>query len=69
MDYGERIKARSKAVQTFVVQLTGEGKYLPTQRAVAAKSYGAGIESNLVGPDGGQMIVNEQVRIINEMFE
>lgn len=68
LDYGQRIKARTRAVQTFVVQLVGEGTYLPTRRAVAAKSYGAGIESNLVGPEGGHLIVNESVRMINEMF-
>ena len=31
LDYGHRIKARSRAEQTFVVQLCcGEGGYLPT---------------------------------------
>ncbi len=68
LDYGQRIKARSKAIQTFVVQLVGEGSYLPTRRAVAAGHYGAGIESNLVGPEGGKLIVNESVRMINEIF-
>ena len=29
-DYGVQIKVRSKAVQTFVVQLAGEDSYLPT---------------------------------------
>ncbi len=68
LDYGIRIKARSKAVQTFVVQLAGEASYLPTERALNAKSYGAGIESNLVGPEGGQMLVDESVNAINEIF-
>ncbi|MBN2311990.1 MAG: hypothetical protein JXR94_23635 [Candidatus Hydrogenedentes bacterium] len=68
LDFGHRIKARSKAVQTFVVQLTGEGTYLPTERAVQAKSYGAGIESNLVGPTGGQVLVEETLKIINGLF-
>ncbi len=69
LDYGIRIKARSKAVQSFVVQLAGEATYLPTERAVKAKSYGAEVESNLVGPEGGQMIVDKSVEIINSMFE
>jgi hypothetical protein len=68
LDFGQRIKARSNAVQTFVVQLAGDGKYLPTERAVKAESYGAGIESNLVGPEGGQKLVNESVNLINQMF-
>lgn len=69
LDYGIRIKARSKAIQTFVVQLVGEGSYLPTTRALQGKSYGAGIENSLVTPEGGQMLVNESLRLINEMFE
>ncbi|MBI2441268.1 MAG: hypothetical protein HYV35_07860 [Lentisphaerae bacterium] len=68
LDYGLRIKARSKAVQTFVVQLAGEGSYLPTERALQSKSYGATIENNLVTPAGGQILVNETVRLINAMF-
>ena len=35
-DYGVQIKARSPAVQTFVIQLTGSGGYLPTERARCA---------------------------------
>ena len=69
LDYGDRIKARSRAIQTFVVQLAGAGTYLPTEKAVGAKSYGAGIESNLVGPEGGQMIVEESVKTINTLFK
>jgi hypothetical protein len=68
LDFGIRIKARSKAIQTFVVQLAGEGSYLPTQRAIDAKSYGAGAPDNLVGPEGGQVLVEEQLRTINGLF-
>jgi hypothetical protein len=32
-DFGIRIKGRSKAVQTFVIQLAGPGTYLPTKKA------------------------------------
>ena len=69
LDFGIRIKARSKAVQTFVIQLAGEGSYLPTQKAVDAKSYGAGAPDNLVGPEGGQVLVEEQLKAINGLFE
>lgn len=71
LDYGQRIKARSKAIQTFVIQLAageGKGTYLPTQRGIAAQSYGTGIESCLIGPEGGQILVNESVKMINELF-
>ncbi len=70
LDYGMRIEARSKAVQTFLVQLSnGEGTYLPTKRAVNAKGYGAEIASNLVGPEGGQVLVEETVEEINNLFK
>ncbi|MFW6154550.1 MAG: hypothetical protein ACOC95_04980 [Planctomycetota bacterium] len=68
-DYEARIEARSPAVQTFVVQLAGAGTYLPTRRAVAGASYGAGIESNLVGPDGGDVLVETSLDVINRLFQ
>jgi len=69
LDYGYRIKARSRATQTFVVQLSCDsGLYLPTVRAVAGGSYSATVQSNLVGPEGGRVLVDETVRAINEMW-
>jgi len=68
LDFGDRIKARSAAVQTFIIQLTGTGGYLPTERAAAGKSYGAVPPSCRVAPRGGQVIVDEAVRVIGEMF-
>lgn len=68
LDFGLRIKARSKAVQTFLVQLAGPGGYVPTERAVAAKSYGAGAPSNIVGPEGGQELVEATVERINALW-
>lgn len=69
LDFGLRIKARSSALQTFLVQLAGGGSYLPTEKAVAAKSYGAEIASNLVGPEGGQELVNQTVELIDQMWK
>jgi len=73
LDFGLRIKARSNAMQTFLVQLAGgnlpTGTYLPTERAVAAKSYGAEVSSSLVGPEGGQELVEKTVEEINRMWE
>jgi hypothetical protein len=69
LDFGVRIKARSKAVQTFIIQLAaGEGGYLPTKRALEGGSYGAFIASTPIGPDSGQVIVENQVKTINKMF-
>ena len=69
LDFGLRMKARSKALQTFLVQLVGNGTYLPTERAVGARSYGAEIASNLVGPEGGQVLVEKTVAEIDRMWE
>ena len=68
VDYGMRIKARSKAIQTFVIQLAGNGSYLPTERAMRGGGYGAYVASTPIGPDGGQMIVEQQVKDIDRLF-
>jgi len=68
-DYGLRIKARSPAVQTFVVQLTaGSAGYLPTTRAVRGGGYSARIDDGVVGPAGGKVLVDETTRILKEMW-
>lgn len=69
LDYGIQIKARSKAIQTFVVQLVGGGTYLPTERAVKSGGYGAISPSCIVGPEGGKELVDETVKIIEEIFK
>ena len=67
-DYGIRMKARSKAVLTFVTQLSCHySGYLPTERAVKGGGYSA--DKYIVGPEGGQVLVNETVRIINSMWD
>jgi hypothetical protein len=69
LDYGMRIKGRSPAVQTFLVQLTGSGSYLPPSRSVAGGSYGAVPASTLMGPEGGQELVEKTLEIINSIWE
>ena len=68
-DYGIRIKARSKAVQTFVIQLVGPGTYLPTEKAVRGGHYSAIVHSSLVGPKGGQVLVDRTIELIDSMWE
>lgn len=91
-DFGIQIKARSQAVQTFVVQLTNGAKeprpaedagpdaladwtymsggtYLPSQRAKDGGGYGAVIQSNIVGPEGGQIIVEETLKMIESVWK
>jgi hypothetical protein len=72
VDYGMRIRSRSKALQTFLVQLadgSGNGFYLPTRRALDGGHYSAQVKSCWVGPEGGQMLVEETVNAINTLFE
>jgi len=63
------MKARSPAVQTFIIQLVGHGSYLPTEKAVRGGSYSAKVSSNLVGPEGGQVLVDRTVELINELWQ
>jgi hypothetical protein len=67
-DYGIRMKARSRAVQTFVVQLTGAGTYIPTAKAVSGGHYSAIVHSSLVGPEGGGRLVDTTVKLINSAW-
>jgi hypothetical protein len=83
LDFGLRIGARSVAAQTFQIQLCcGTDGYLPSERAVrqamhpadaglalgSAHNYGASVGSNLVGPDGGQVLVNRTLELIAKLF-
>ncbi|MBL7218500.1 MAG: hypothetical protein ISS69_00160 [Phycisphaerae bacterium] len=67
-DYGIRIKARSKATQTFVVQLVGPGTYIPTAKAVRGGHYSAIVHSSLIGPKGGQALVDRTVTLIDSLW-
>jgi hypothetical protein len=69
LDYGMRIKGRSPAIQTFLVQLSGSGTYLPPSRSVAGGSYGAVPASTLVGPEGGQELVEKTLELINNLWQ
>ena len=68
LDFGIQIKARSPALQTFVVQLVGPGGYVPTARAVRGGGYSAIAESNVVGPEGGQALVDETTELIHSLW-
>jgi hypothetical protein len=67
-DFGIRIQARSKALQTFVVQLAGPGTYLATEKAIKGGGYSAVCQSNIVGSEGGQILVDRTVKLIDEMW-
>ena len=67
LDYAIRIYARSPAAPTLLVQLSGGASgYLPSDRAVPGGGYSA--DKFRVGPEGGQVLVEETVRQINTLF-
>ncbi|MCK9412494.1 MAG: hypothetical protein M0Q53_09355 [Prolixibacteraceae bacterium] len=67
-DYGFRITGRCKAKQTFIVQLSGDtGGYLPIKRALQGGGYSA--MANHIGPTGGDMLVDETVKMIDAMWK
>ncbi len=69
IEYGFRIKARSKAKQTFAIQLSGgNGGYLPTRMAIEGGSYGANVANGTVGPEGGDLLVEYSVAAINRLW-
>lgn len=69
LDFGIQIKARSKAVQTFTVELSnGCYGYLPTKRSVEGGAYGAVSESNEVGPEGGRELVEQTLTLIDSLW-
>ena len=68
LDYGIRMKARSPAAVTLVVQLSCmDCGYLPTARGVQGGGYSA--ENYLVGPEGGKVLVDETVRRIEAFWK
>ena len=72
-DFQHRIQARSPFIQTFIVQLAAQperdnGSYLPTERAVEGRGFGASMYDNLVTPEAGQLLVEETVAALNDLF-
>jgi len=69
LDYGNQMKARSLAEQTFVVQLAcGYEGYLPTEKAEKGGHYSAFHASTWVGHQGGEQLVRETLAEINKLF-
>jgi hypothetical protein len=70
VDYGVQMKARGRATQTFVIQLVAGGplSYLATERAARGGGYSAVVQSNLISPKGGQILVDRTVELIDSMW-
>ena len=70
LDYGNQIRARSLAKQTFLIQLAcGTGGYLPTKKAEEGKHYSAYASSGVTGHEGGDLLVRQTLEHINAMFK
>ena len=70
LDYGNQIRARSKAEQTFLIQLAnGAEGYLPTEKAEQGGHYSAFIASGKCGHVGGDQLVRQTLSDISELFE
>jgi len=69
LEFGDRIKARSRATQTFLIQLSmARGAYLPTKLAQESGGYGAVPHVVKVGYDGGEILVEETLKRIADLF-
>ena len=67
--YGLQIKARSKALQTFIIQFCCDRmKYLPTEKAIRGGHYSAVVSSGLIGSEGGRQLVDWTVGQINQLM-
>ena len=70
LNYGNQIRARSLAKQTFLIQLCcGSFGYLPTEKAEARGHYSAYISSGVTGHDGGDMLVRKTLSEITKFFK
>ena len=70
LDFGNQIRARSAATQTFEIQLCcGALGYLPTEKAEKGGHYSAYISSGYVGHEGGDILVRESLELIDGFFK
>ena len=69
LDYGNQIRARSQAQQTFLVQMAcGSEGYLPTEKAERGGHYSAYVSSGVTGHEGGDILVRKTLEEIKKMF-
>ena len=70
LNYGNQIRSRSLAKQTFLIQLCcGSYGYLPTEKAEKGSHYSAFVSSGTAGHVGGEMLVRKTLSEINSLWE
>ncbi len=70
LDYGNKIRARSPASQTFLIQLCcGSWGYLPTKKAEEGSHYSAYVSSGYAGHEGGDLLVRKTLTELNKLFK
>ena len=68
-EFAQRMKARAKAEQVFVIQLSnGLGGYLPTRAAVNGGSYSSKPASTTCGPEGGDELVEKTLQVMDGLW-
>lgn len=67
--YGQTIKARSKAAQTFIICKCDNEGYLPSEISEKMTGYSGGVNVGLFGHEAGYMFCDRTVREISELFE
>lgn len=68
-EFGVRIKARSPALQTFLIQLAGPGSYIPSEPGSRGGGYSAIVQSNRVGHEGGTVLVERTVETLDTLWQ
>ncbi|MBQ9086154.1 MAG: hypothetical protein IJY47_03095 [Clostridia bacterium] len=69
LNYGNQIRARSKAKQTFLIQLAcGACGYLPTEKAEQGSHYSAYVTSGTAGHEGGDLLVRKTLSEIQDLW-
>lgn len=69
LNYGNQIRARSLAKQTFLCELCcGSYGYLPTEKAERGGHYSGFVGSGTAGHEGGALLVRKTLSEINKLF-
>ena len=69
LTFGQVIKARSAARQTFLIGKCGSSGYVPTEKSEKAVGYSGGVNVGKLGHEGGFRFCDEIVEGIREQFE